>query len=262
MACVYLLEDCNGFGYIGSTCDLRKRLYIHNSKNNACKSKYLTKPFECLILEEIEDEDNLEFAEQFYIKLYKDLYREKLLNRNTPLRTDKEYCIDNRDKIKEKYINNREKVINRVKNYYINNKEEILKYHKKHYIENKDKIAEKQNEYYAKNKEEILEYHKKYHYENREKEANHKKQKIECGCGSIFRLGDKAQHIRSKKHQNFILTNTITEYSAPRIKCECGSTTTILHKTRHLKTKKHQNFLDAQIKDLFDPQSKISQCKG
>lgn len=249
MACVYLLEDLNGFGYIGSTCNLRIRLYRHKSKNNSCKSKYLTKPFECCVLEEIEDDDNLEFAEQFYIKLYKDLYGDKLLNKAIPLRTDKEYRNDNRDKIKDDYINNREKVINRVKNYYIQNKEQILEYQKKHYIENKDRLTEKQNEYYAKNKEKILDYVKKYRIENKEKEANHKNQKIECGCGSIFRLGDKAQHIRTKKHQNFILTNTITEYSAPQIKCECGSTTTILHKTRHLKTKKHQNFLDAQIKD-------------
>ena len=30
--CVYLLEDCNGFGYIGSTCNLKQRLKAHKKK--------------------------------------------------------------------------------------------------------------------------------------------------------------------------------------------------------------------------------------
>ena len=245
--CVYLLEDCNGFGYIGSTCNLKQRLIAHNyHKSNYCKSKLLAKPFNHLVLEEIEDEDNLEFAEQFYIKLYKSLYGDKLLNKGIPLRTDKEYRNENRDKIREKYINNRERVIERVKKYYVENKEEIKEYSRNYYYENIDKAKENTKNYYYENKDKILENNRKYYAENREKEAKRKKQKINCGCGSIFRLGEKAQHIRSKKHQNFILTNTITEYCAPRIKCECGSTTTIFHKLRHLKTKKHQDFLNSQ----------------
>lgn len=155
MACVYLLEDCNGFGYIGSTINLKRRLCCHKCKNNGSKSKYLTQPFECLVLEEIEDEDNLEFAEQFYIKLYKDLYGEQLLNITIPLRTDKEYYIDNRDKIKDnhskRYKNNIEKEIQRQKIYRKNNKEKIA-------------------EYYQNNKEKKKAYRKKYYMENREKE--------------------------------------------------------------------------------------------
>ena len=245
--CVYILEDCNGNGYIGSTTNLKKRLISHKyHKSNNCKSKLLAQPFNHLVLEEYEDEDNMLVGEQFYIKLYKSLYGDKLLNKAIPLRTDKEYTIDNQDKIREKYIKNRDKIIERVKKYYVENKEEIKEYGINYYYENIDKIKENTKKYYYENKDKIIEYHKKYYAENREKEAKRKKQKINCGCGSIFRLGDKAQHIRSKKHQNFILTDTITEYCSPRIKCDCGSTITTLHKLRHLKTKKHQDFLNSQ----------------
>lgn len=189
MACVYLLEDLNKFGYIGSTCNLYKRLYRHNSKNNDCKSKYLTKPFECLVLEEIDDEDNLEFAEQFYIKLYKDLYGDKLLNIAIPLRTDKEYRNDNKDKLdeakKEYRNNNREKI----KEYYIENKDRVLHRCKIYRDENKSKIKTRDKIYYNKNKDKILERQSKI---------------IECECGTIFTSNNKTRHLKSKKHQNFL----------------------------------------------------------
>ena len=211
MACVYLLEDCNGFGYIGSTINLKHRLIQHKCKNNSAKSKYLTQPFECLILEEIEDEDNLEFAEQFYIKLYKDLYGEQLLNITIPLRTKKEYTIDNRDKIKEKHKNwynkNRERVINRVREYGIENREKILENNKKNYIENRDKKLEEQKQYRIENREKVLEGKRQSYYKN---------------------------------------IDYYKEYRSRRIECECGSTTTIYHKQRHLKSKKHQDFLNSQ----------------
>ena len=129
--CVYLLEDCNGFGYIGSTCNLKQRLRQHK-RNNDCMSKILTQPYSHLVLEEIEDEDNLEFAEQFYIKLYKSLYGDKLLNKVIPLRTEKEWYIENTEKIKAnkiKYRNeNREKIKQKKKEWYIDNKDKIKEY--------------------------------------------------------------------------------------------------------------------------------------
>ena len=179
--CVYLLEDCNGFGYIGSTCNLKQRLKHHRNIGNRCKSKLLAKPFTHLVLEEFDNEDNMEFAEQFYIKLYKSLYGDKLLNITIPLRTDKEYYYENREKrledCKERYIKNRERNLNYRKNYYNENKDILLERKKNWYYENKDKIK---------------------------------------------------------------------QYYSQIIKCECGSTTTIFHKLRHLKTKKHQDFLNSQ----------------
>lgn len=182
MACVYLLQDCNGFGYIGSTIDLRKRLTHHNSKRNDCKSKCLTKPFECYVLEQIEDDDNLYFAERFYIKLYKDLYGDKLVNTIIPLRTRKEYNNEYKDKIKiyrrEYRINNREKINIYKREYRINNIENTLELRKKSYYRNKEKILQK----------------------NKIQNST----KINCECGSIYGLLCKTNHLKSKRHLDFV----------------------------------------------------------
>jgi len=189
--CVYLLEDCNGYGYIGSTCNLKRRLGGHKRDNN-CESKLLTKPFNHLVLEEIEDEDNLKFAEQFYIKLYKSLYGDKLLNKVIPLRTNKEYNNDNKDKIREKR-----------KEYNNDNKDKIREKRKEYCLVNKDKIREKRKEYCLVNKDKIREKIKEYRLVNKDKIKEYCSQKIECECGSTIQLQEKSRHLKSKKHINF-----------------------------------------------------------
>jgi len=206
--CVYLLEDCNGFGYIGSTCNLHRRLIQHKCNNNSARSKLLAKPFTHLVLEEFENEDDMEVAEQFYIKLYKYLYGDKLLNITIPLRTKKEYRVDNKDKLsqinKEWYNNNKERVIERVKNYAIENKDEILEKNKKRYIKNRDKVLEKHKEYRVSNREKVLEQRKNWYYENKDTIKQYRSREIECECGSTFKLVKKSRHIKTKKHQNFL----------------------------------------------------------
>ena len=183
--CVYLLEDCNGFGYIGSTCNLKQRLKAHKKKkNNACMSKILTQPYSHLVLEEIEDEDNLEFAEQFYIKLYKSLWGDKLLNKIIPLRTRKEYLNENREKIKEY-----------VKEYNNGNRERMKEYRN----ENRERIKEYRNE----NRERIKQKQKEWYIDNKEKIKEHNSQIIDCECGSKTTLQHKSRHLKSQKHINF-----------------------------------------------------------
>ena len=92
------------------------------------------------------------------------------LNKNIPSRTNKEYY----EKIKE------------------------------YYYDNKDKILEEKKIYYEENKEQILERNKKYNENNKEQIAEKQKEKTTCECGSIFRKYDKARHLKSKKHQNYI----------------------------------------------------------
>jgi hypothetical protein len=95
------------------------------------------------------------------------------LNSNIPSRTDKEYRIDNADKIKEKdkqyREENKETIHEYKKIYYEENKEEIKEQKKKYREENKEKIKE----YFEKNKDKIKEYQKqytkKYWEENKEK---------------------------------------------------------------------------------------------
>ena len=173
--CVYLLEDCNGNGYIGSTRYFKRRLAEHkNNTHNYCKSNLLAKPFNHLVLEEYEDEDNMLVGEQFYIKLYKSLYGDKLLNKAIPLRTKKEYNYENKDV--------------------------ILEYHKIYRETHKDKIKL----IYTKYNDGHKQYRKNYYIENIDKIKEYRSQIIECECGSTIQLPEKARHLKSKKHQDFL----------------------------------------------------------
>lgn len=55
-------------------------------------------------------------------------------------------------------------------------------------------------EYYEDNKEKLNEKHKEYYNNNKEKILEKGKEKIICSCGSIFRISDKARHLKTKKH--------------------------------------------------------------
>lgn len=162
MYCVYLLEDSNGLGYIGSTCRLNVRLRQHRCKNNNARSKLLAKPFTHLVLEKFEDKDSMMVAEQFYIKLYKSLYDDKLVNKVIPLRTDQEYYDENKDKLleysRERYYENQHKEIERGKIFRQNNKEKTKMY----YQCNKDKKKAYRKKYYEEHKQKEKEYMRDY----------------------------------------------------------------------------------------------------
>ena len=207
--CVYLLEDCNGNGYIGSTNNLHRRLIQHKCNNNSARSNLLAKPFTHLVLEEFENDDDMEVGEQFYIKLYKSLYGDKLLNITIPLQTPQEYRDNNKEKIKqhskEWYIENKDKVLERVKKYSIENTERIKQKRKEYYIENKDIVLERHKAYKVSNRDKVLQNKKNYYYENKDnKIKEYRSREIECECGSTFKLVKKSRHIKTNKHQNFL----------------------------------------------------------
>jgi predicted GIY-YIG superfamily endonuclease len=189
--CVYLLEDCNGLGYIGSTRYLKRRLAQHNNNTyNYCKSNLLAKPFNHLVLEKFDNEDSMLVGEQFYIKLYKSLYGDKLLNKAIPLQTDKEY-----------YYKNREKLLERGRERYNENKDIVLEYHKIY----RETHIDESKAYYQRNKDRKIAYRKKYYQEHKQKEREYMREYhkiIECECGST--TTNKAQHLKTKKHQNFL----------------------------------------------------------
>jgi len=59
------------------------------------------------------------------------------------------------------------------------------------------------SEYYEDNKSKILQ-QRKLTYENKGVEIKQKKAIPEkCGCGSVYRSGERARHIRSNKHQRY-----------------------------------------------------------
>ena len=178
--------------YIGSTYQkyLSKRLTVHKMKNNPCMSRQL---FELgkVKIELIENcpcnsKKELETKERYYIEKYKDI----VVNKYIPTRTDKEYYdeVDSQRK-KEKYDNNKEYYKQKSKKNYEANKDIISEKDKKYYKENKDIISEKMKQYYQKNKDEII---------------KKKKIKMTCQCNSVIRKSEFFRHCKSIKHQNYL----------------------------------------------------------
>jgi hypothetical protein len=97
------------------------------------------------------------------------------VNRYVAGRTKKEYDDDNKDK------------------YKIQRKE--------YRAVNKDKIKIQKKEYRAVNKDKIKERKKEYYQENKEKF----KAKCKCECGGKYTHVVKSRHLKSKKHQAYIL---------------------------------------------------------
>ena len=71
--------------------------------------------------------------------------------------------------------------------------------------QNKEQIAEKNKEFYEQNKEQILEKRKEYREKNKEQIKEKKKEKITCVCGSIYNKNNLSHHLKSKKHQSFLI---------------------------------------------------------
>jgi hypothetical protein len=62
----------------------------------------------------------------------------KLVNKNIPNRSLAQYYIDNKQKYKNYYDNNKTKILDYQKNYNNMNKQKIKDYHKQYYIQNKN----------------------------------------------------------------------------------------------------------------------------
>lgn len=68
----------------------------------------------------------------------------------------------------------------------------------------KDEIQVYQKEYKQIHKNELIEKAKVHYQANKAKINQKKKEKINCECGSICRIGDKSQHIKTIKHQDYL----------------------------------------------------------
>jgi hypothetical protein len=75
--------------------------------------------------------------------------------------------------------------------------------HKEYRQDNKEKIKE----YYQDNKEAISEKKKSYYQVNKEVILEKKSEKINCPCGSEFRISDKARHLKTSKHLKYECEN-------------------------------------------------------
>jgi hypothetical protein len=79
------------------------------------------------------------------------------------------------------------------KQYYLDNKEKLLEKQKQYNIDNNEKVKEYQKQYRIDNKERAKQYNK---------EIN--KQKFNCPCGGKYKYFDKSRHLKSKKHQKYL----------------------------------------------------------
>ena len=98
----------------------------------------------------------------------------------------------------EYYQDNKEKIVERVLKYQQENKEKINECRAKYYQANKEKAAERGFKYRQENKEKVAERHAKYYQANKEQ--------VECECGSEVTKKSLTRHLKSKKHQKYLLT--------------------------------------------------------
>ena len=67
--------------------------------------------------------------------------------------------------------------------------------------ENREKVLEKGRKYREDNREKVLEKGRQYYEKNKEK-IN---EKLTCECGGCFTYTHQSRHLKTKKHQNFLL---------------------------------------------------------
>jgi hypothetical protein len=155
--------------YIGSTINtLAKRLGNHKICHNTCNSKYLFENYDDVRIELIEEypcnnKMELDRKEGQHIR------NNECLNTRIAGRTQKEYREDN--------------------------KEDRQEYNKKWCQDNKEHKKEYNKKWHENNKE----HEQKYREKNKERLS----QKFNCECGIVIRIGDKARHLKSKKHIAF-----------------------------------------------------------
>jgi hypothetical protein len=174
--------------YVGSTTNLQRRKTQHktvcNNENN--KDYYMTvysyirdnggwENFDLIEVEKFNatDKNHLHTRERYWIELLK-----SELNCQIPLRTIKEWHIDNREYVSEQQ--------------------------KKYNYDNREHIAENKKKYSEENKEKISKQRKKYREENKEKLKEQYKEKVTCECGSECTKSGLSRHKKTLKHIAYI----------------------------------------------------------
>ena len=190
------------YGYCASfdILDIDENAYIELYERYPCDSK-----------EELEKREgevirSLDCVNKRVAGRTKEEYRED--NKEHIKQYKKQYYVNNKDEIaaksKQYRENNKENIKTRAKEYYEDNKEQIKAKSKQYRTKNKDKISAREKEYRTKNKDKIAARKKQYYIENKDKISAREKEKFECECGSTIRCSDKARHMKSKKHREYM----------------------------------------------------------
>jgi hypothetical protein len=176
-----IVDNTNDNIYIGSTCKLLcRRLAQHRyqyKKYLEEKKKYLTSfeilknnDYDIVLLEVFpcKSKEELNKRERYYIE------NNICVNKYIPLRTQKEYYLENRD--------------------------DILLKQNVAYTLNKKNILKKQKDYYLKNKDKILEKVRKYSVLNNDNIKLRRNERIFCECGTKILKYNISAHRNTKKH--------------------------------------------------------------
>ena len=172
-ACIYeiVCKDINVTQrYVGSTTNLIQRRSEHkkvcNNENGKHYNYYVYQfisengsfeNWDVVLIEQVidcKDNENLHKRERHYIESLK-----AELNKKIPLRTKKEYDVDNREKKKEyrkEYCeNNKNKLAECQRAYRANNNEKYNECQRAYHEKNKNKINERRRIYYANKKKNL-----------------------------------------------------------------------------------------------------------
>lgn len=214
-----IIHNQSNICYIGSTFNIKIRWQGHKDSFKKFIDKTSTK--NCIIYKYFEEFGinnfkmilikEYEVCDRKHLQMYEQLWMNKLkcINKNKsfqPLNEERnrqynEYMSTHR---KMYYENNKERIIERVNNYYNNNKNAINEKRRNNYNDNKDKIQKQNKIYRDKNKEKLNEKGKKYYELNKEEINKRLNEKITCECGSIIKKKCKSNHLKSKKHLDFV----------------------------------------------------------
>jgi hypothetical protein len=122
------------------------------------------------------------------------------VNKNIPGRNKKQYYVDNKDSIKEYRDDHKQQS----KQYRDDHKQQSKKY--------RDDHKQQSKEYRDDHKQQSKEYRDDHKQQSKEYRDDHKKQKkktskikITCDCGSVMRKDGKYKHIKSIKHNKYLL---------------------------------------------------------
>jgi len=185
--------------YVGSTIEkyLSTRFNKHKSHKQCSLYNYINNP------------ENNTIWNDWYIELYEEF----------PCNNRLQLCKRENEIIRERATINKigytteEMKKEKQKEYRENHKEEIKERDKRYHEKNREKILAKKAEYNEKNREHKNNYMRERYQKKKEELKEYEKQrrennneKLTCNCGSIICKNKFANHLKTKKHINFIST--------------------------------------------------------
>ena len=186
--------------YVGSTIQpLHKRFFEHKCRVN--KGRERTKALYLKM--------NDLGVDKFYIELIEHVpccSREELNRREGEIIRENTVCNSNiAGRTKAEYRHEtKEKKKDADNKYYISHRQELKQKFKEYYKAHKEDIKHRSKENAFNNKEHREEYIKEYFNKNKDKIEERQNQRIVCSCGLGIRRADKAQHLKTERHQRLM----------------------------------------------------------